>query len=275
VAYWCVGKNGVTSDNMKFVVEKGLIKCKAKPDMCISFVGKKPVKSGDIVLAKCGKKDTVQKINMYDDKTIRFTDALEFGFNVYGGIGDGDKINTRPIKSYPVTAANNEAFLFRTPVPPTPKPTPVPTPSPPLSGLKEAKGWKIVKGDCTIDITSGEPCAVTPNYPKPYKDEDACLVKMTKTKAVKPEVFITEKYFDEVKIGSTKLSGPLKKNPTIALEKGVDTLEWTADFYLGGKGWKICKTKKKAPPLPAVKDKKDKKPEAKAKAKAKAEGKKK
>jgi len=267
--YHCAKGREKVGEHLQWTVEDGLIKSKKNPKLCVSYKGKKLEASKQLQMEECGAKETFQKIKLFDDMTIRFTDKIEFGFNIFLGIGDGNKLNTRRLKTYKVTAANNEAFVIRSPVPPTPKPTPVPTPSPPLSGLKEAKGWKIVKGDCTIDITSGEPCAVTPNYPKPYKDDDACLVKMTKTKAVKPEVFITEKYFDEVKIGSTTLSGPIKKSTTINLEKGADTIKWTADFYLGGKGWKICKTKKKSPALPALK--KDKKPEPKAKAKAKAE----
>jgi len=172
---------------------------------------------------------------------------------VFWGIGGGKGIQTRPLKTYKVTAANNEAFLIRSGALPTPKPTPVPTPTPPLTGLKKALGWSVAKGKCTIDITTGEPCLVSPNFPKTYADEQSCSMKMTKTGALKPEVFTTEKYFDQVTIGSVKLSGELKKFPYIPLAKGVDTITWSSDFYLGGKGWKICKTKKKQPQLPKKK----------------------
>jgi len=172
--------------------------------------------------------------------TIRFLDGIEFGFNVWGGIsnGVGDGINLRQIKTYKVLA------------PPTPKPTPAPTPAPKRTGLKKAMGWSIKNGDCTIDISSGVPCAVSPNYPKMYPDDDSCTIKMTKTKTVKPEVFITEKFFDQLKIGGVKMDGQLKAKARIDLKKGVDAIEWSSDFYLAGKGWKICKTNKKQPPTP-------------------------
>merc|ERR1719336_2249778 len=143
---------------------------------------------------------------------------MEYGFNVFGGIAKGDIAN-RYIKTYKVSAANNEAFTIRSKAPPTPKPTPVPTPAPPLTGLKKAKGWSIVKGRCTIDITTGTPCAVSPNYPKQYPAEQSCLVKMKKTKAVKAEKFVTEKYFDVVSIGRIKMDGSLKKKRTVVLPK--------------------------------------------------------
>jgi len=138
---------------------------------------------------------------------------------------------------------------MRSSAPPTPKPTPVPTPAPPLSGLKKAKGWDVVKGykkgkGCTIDISSGVPCAVSPNFPKKYPSEQSCLVKMKKTKAVKTEKFVTEKYFDTVSVGRIKMDGAMRKKRTIVLPKRVDSIKWTADFYLAGTGWKLCKTKK-------------------------------
>jgi len=274
MAYWCVDQNGRTAANMKWTVSGGLIKVKSKPSLCISFVGKKLVTSKTLQLAKCGKKDTFQKINMYDDMTIRFTgkNNLPFGFNVFGGIGGRDGINTRPIKTYKVTAANNEAFVIRSSAPPTPKPTPQPTPYPKKTGLKKAMGWSITKGTCTIDITSGVPCAVTPNYPKKYPDDDSCQVKMTKTKALKPEVFITERFFDQVKIGGVKMSGQLVKKPYIDLKKGVDTIDWSSDFYLAGKGWKICKTTPRKPPMPGKRRKKELKCNEKLNKKGKKKG---
>lgn len=119
-----------------------------------------------------------------------------------------------------------------------------------MKGLKSGMGWKVSEGKCTIDISTGVPCAVSSNFPKPYSDEESCTVKMTKTKAVKPEMFETEQYFDNVKIGDVTLNGKLGKIPTMNLKKGVDTISWSSDFYLGTKGWKICKTKYKQPVLP-------------------------
>jgi len=258
-AYWCVNKKGKTTDNMKFDVKDGLIKCKAKPTMCIGFTGKALVTSKTLTLSKCGKNGTFQKIQMFDDMTIKFLDGIEFGFNVYGGIKGLDALNARRIKTYKVSAANNEAFLIRSSAPPTPKPTPAPTPAPKMTGLKKAMGWSIKKGDCTIDISSGVPCAVSTNYPKKYPDDDSCTIKVTKTKTVKPEVFITEKFFDQLKIGGVKMDGKLKAKPRIDLNKSVDAIEWSSDFYLAGKGWKICKTNKKEAPMPGKRRKKVKK----------------
>merc|ERR1719461_1015419 len=250
MAYRCVDNQGRVADNMKFIVEKGLIKSKKDPKLCISYKGAKMAGSKQITMEECGAKGTFQKIQLYDDMTIRFTDAKEYGFNIFLGIGGGNGVNTRKLKTYKVTASNNEAFLIRSPVLPTPKPTPVPTPPPAMKGLKKAMGWAISKGTCTIDITTGTPCVVSPNFPKPYADEESCKVKMKNTKAVKPEAFETEKYFDNVKIGDITLNGVLKKPTTMNLGKGVDTIEWSSDFYLTAKGWKICKTKYKSPDLP-------------------------
>jgi len=246
IAYHCVDNKGKVSGNMKFKVEGGLMKVKDSPSWCVTTT--KLSNGNQLSLLKCGTKKVFQKIQLYGDMTIRFTDKMEFGFNVWGGIGGGNGLNNRRIAVYKVMADNNEAFIFRNAAPPTPRPTPVPTPSPPLTGLKKAKGWSIKKGKCTIDITSGVPCAVSSNYPKTYADEDSCEVKMTKTEAVEPEKFVTEQYFDIVTIGANKLSGkPGKKK--IALAKGVDTIKWSSDFYLGGTGWKICKTKKGSPKI--------------------------
>jgi len=260
MAYRCADNQGRVADNMKFIVADGLIKSKKNPKLCISYKGKKMKTSKQITLEKCGAKGTFQKIQLYDDMTIRFTDARDYGFNIFLGIGGGNGLNTRKLKTYKVTASNNEAFLIRAPVPPTPKPTPVPTPSPPLKGLKKAMGWTISKGTCTIDITTGTPCAVSPNFPKPYSREESCKVKMTKTKAVKPETFETEKWFDYVKIGDVKWSGKLAKTPTMNLKKGVDAIEWSSDFFAATKGWKICKSRHK---LPAIYKHSPKKPKVK------------
>jgi len=259
VAYHCVNREGATTKNMLFEWTKGKIRCKANPKYCITLP--KAATKQELVLDKCGAKKVLQDVQLFDDMTIRFTKKIAIGFNVNGGIGGGDRINRRPIQSWNPTAANNEAFLIRSAAPPTPKPTPKPTPSPPVSGLKKGKGWSIVKGyekgkGCTIDVSTGVPCAVSPNYPKKYSDDDKCYVKMTKTKAVKTEKFVTEKYFDIVSIGRVTMTGAHKKKHTIVLPKKVDTIKWTADFYLAGKGWKICKTKKPSLKVPGSKKKK-------------------
>jgi len=259
-AYSCVNKKGKTTDNMKFYVKDGLIKCKAKPTMCIGFTGKALVKWKSLTLEKCGKNGTFQKIQMFDDMTMRFLDGKEFGFQVYGGIKFKNGPNNVRIMTSEVSADSNEAFLIRSSAPPTPKPKPAPTPAPKMTGLKKAMGWSIKTGKCTIDISSGVPCAVSPNYPKEYPNDDSCTIKMTKTKTVKPEVFITEKFFDQLKIGGVTMDGQLKAKPRIDLKKGVDAIEWSSDFYLAGKGWKICKTNKKEPAPPGKRRQKKKTP---------------
>jgi len=247
IAFNCANNKGNVDQNMKFEVTRGKIRCKASPKWCITLPKAKA--SVQLVLDRCGSKKKLQDIQLFDDMTIRFTKNIALGFNVNGGIGGRDKIQNRAIQSYKVDAANNEAFVMRSSAPPTPKPTPVPTPAPPLSGLKKAKGWDIVKGyqkgkGCTIDISTGVPCAVSPNFPKRYPAEQSCLVKMKKTKAVRTEKFVTEKYFDTVSIGGIKMDGAMRKKRTIVLPPRVDSIKWTADFYLAGKGWKLCKTKK-------------------------------
>lgn len=266
VLYHCVDADGkgTVRHNRQFLVTGGKIKCKASPTFCITLPKAKAVGKVPLVLDKCGAKNVVQDIDLFDDMTIRFRKALAIGFNVHGGISGGDGIKGRKLYSYKVDASNNENWLIRASAPPTPKPTPRPTPAPPLSRLKKAKGWAVVKGyqkgkGCTIDISSGVPCAVSPNYPKKYSSENSCLVKMKKTAAVKVDKFITEKYFDTVSIGSIKMDGAMKKKRTIVLPKRVDSIKWISDFYLEGQGWKICKTKKPSLKLPGPKKKKKKK----------------
>jgi len=137
--------------------------------------------------------------------------------------------------------------IYTTTTTTTPVPTPNPTPAP-VTGLKSAKGWKVLSGKCTIDISDGPPCAVSPEYPSKYTDEESCVVKMTNTHALLPLKFQTEKYFDIMKIGSIQLHGRVKI-PKINLAKGVDTITWSSDFYLTSGGWKICKTKKGSPQI--------------------------
>jgi len=83
--------------------------------LCISYKGAKLVTDKQITLETCGAKGTFQKIQLFDDMTIRFTDSFEYGFNIWGSIGGGNGLNNRMLKTFKVTAANNEAFLIRTP----------------------------------------------------------------------------------------------------------------------------------------------------------------
>jgi len=131
---------------------------------------------------------------------------------------------------------------------PTPKPTPVPTPRPtpvPVRNLKKAGGFRVVKGypKCTISIEDGAdfPCAVSPNYGKTYGREIDCVFEL---KGKKSEFVTlsgsTEKYFDPITVSGKQYSGKLtaKKIPV----KG--NIKWTADFFEGTKGWKICRSGK-------------------------------
>merc|ERR1719384_1375154 len=107
-----------------------------------------------------------------------------------------------------MTGYLDEQFLYRAPAPPTPAPTPAPTPHPHVRGLKKAFGWKISKGKCTIETYGGVPCAVSPNYPNIYTNEESCTVTMSKTtKAFKVEDFVTEKYFDVLTVGGVDIDG--------------------------------------------------------------------
>jgi len=128
----------------------------------------------------------------------------------------------------------------------TPKPTPVPTPRPtpiPVKNLVSGGGWKIVKGvkKCTISIENGVkyPCAVSPNYPKPYPREVSCEIQMKKTEYVSLHGS-SEKYFDYLTVSGKEYSGKLK-GKKVAVKGNA---KWTADFYLGTTGWKFCKTTK-------------------------------
>merc|ERR1712060_330775 len=96
----------------------------------------------------------------------------------------------------------------------TPKPTPRPTPKPtprPLSRLKAAKGWKVSKGKCTLDISTGVVCAVSSNYPKPYLRDELCeftLSKKAKKHAQRVDIQMNcERYFDYLKIDGKPYHG--------------------------------------------------------------------
>jgi hypothetical protein len=129
---------------------------------------------------------------------------------------------------------------------PTPKPTPKPTPRPtpvPVKNLLSGGGWKIVKGKrkCTISIENGVkyPCAVSPNYPKPYSSEVKCEISMKNTKWVYLKGS-SERYFDYLTISGRQYSGRLS-GKKVAVRGNV---KWTADFFEATKGWKFCKGKK-------------------------------
>jgi hypothetical protein len=129
---------------------------------------------------------------------------------------------------------------------PTPKPTPKPTPRPtpvPVKNLLSGGGWKIVKGKrkCTISIENGVkyPCAVSPNYPKPYSSEVKCEISMKNTKWVYLKGS-SERYFDYLTISGKQYSGRLS-GKKVAVRGNV---KWTADFFEATRGWKFCKGKK-------------------------------
>jgi len=137
---------------------------------------------------------------------------------------------------------------------PTPKPTPVPTPRPtpvPVRNLKKAGGFKVIKGypKCTISIEDGAdfPCAVSPNYGKIYGREIDCVFELKGKKQEFVTLYgSTEKYFDPITVSGKQYSGKLTaKNIPV---KG--NIKWTADFYEGTKGWKICRTRK--PPMKVI-----------------------
>merc|ERR1719510_149066 len=138
---------------------------------------------------------------------------------------------------------------------PTPKPTPKPTPVP-VKNLVSGGGWKIVKGKkkCTISIENGvkHPCAVSPNYPKPYSADVKCEISMKKTTHVILKGS-SEKYFDYLTVSGKHYSGSLS-GKKLAVKGNV---KWTADFFEATKGWKFCKGKK--PHLKVVQKKKKKK----------------
>jgi len=129
---------------------------------------------------------------------------------------------------------------------PTPKPTPKPTPRPtpvPVKNLLSGGGWKIEKGKhkCTISIENGVkyPCAVSPNYPKPYPAEVMCEISMKNTNMV---LFkgSSEKYFDYFTVSGKMYSGKLS-GKKVAVKGNI---KWTADFFEATKGWKFCKSRK-------------------------------
>jgi len=124
---------------------------------------------------------------------------------------------------------------------PTPLPTPLPTPVPtPIVNLKSGGGWIIVKGSCSINMTTGRPCVVNGNYPENYRGEEECRVNTTG--ALSFATFSTEKWFDYVRVGDVEYSGDV----TGRLANGSELI-WSSDFYVEGPGWMICQTKDETP----------------------------
>merc|ERR1712012_539718 len=91
-----------------------------------------------------------------------------------------------------------EVYTTTTTPPPTPRPTPRPPP-PQVRGLKSGRGWKIAKGSCTIDISTGVPCAVSSNYPKVYNKEEFCSITFPKNTQRLSIDMNAEKWFDFLK----------------------------------------------------------------------------
>jgi integrin beta 3 len=196
-----------------------------------------------------------QKVTHNDDLTFRFAGSKrkKTGFHVWnlGRYFNGWQIRYKYVYAY--TAVDGywtDTWAVHSAGPPTPKPTPVPTPPPGHKGLKSAMGWKIDSGKCTIEIWGGEPCAVSPNYPDHYSDDQKCVVGMAKTKAVKVVEMSTEKYFDVLKVAGKTMSGAPTGLTTMNLPKGSTKIEWSSDFYAGSVGWKVCKEKPSSVPTP-------------------------
>mmetsp|Transcript_103056 Transcript_103056/g.204582 ORF Transcript_103056/g.204582 Transcript_103056/m.204582 type:complete len:578 (+) Transcript_103056:67-1800(+) len=102
-------------------------------------------------------------------------------------------------------------------------------------------GWKVLKGKCSIDISNKKrPCVVSPGYPGKYATEENCQLDLNlkHTKAVKLDKYGTEQYFDYLKVDGTSYSGMLT-GKKIFLKTSKVT--WSADFFLEGKGWKLCR----------------------------------
>lgn len=112
-------------------------------------------------------------------------------------------------------------------------------------GQKEAGGWKVSAGSCIIDVSGGRPCAMSPDFPKKYRPEDSCVLKLKDTEAVVLEKFDTEMYFDSLKINSASYSG---KHTGKKVKLLNTTLLWSTDFYQAAAGWKICKASADEPP---------------------------
>jgi len=113
-----------------------------------------------------------------------------------------------------------------------------------LQKQREAGGWKVSTGSCTVDVSEGRPCAMSPDFPKKYRPEDTCTLVLEDTDAVMLENFDTEMYFDYLKINNASHSGKFKGKKVKLFNS---TLLWSTDFYSEAKGWKICKAQADEP----------------------------
>lgn len=95
--------------------------------------------------------------------------------------------------------------------------------------------WSVASGGCTIDAQG---CALSPNYPAPYKPNEKCVIGINKDKIVPVTAveFETEWGYDVLKVNAISYSGS-------AGPEGITPwgpIIWTSDSEEVDGGWKLC-----------------------------------
>jgi len=118
-----------------------------------------------------------------------------------------------------------------------PRPAPstsflAPTAAPPAGTI----AWTVASGTCTIDPTSN--CAMSPNYPAQYGNNERCEITVTNPGPVNKEAFQTERGWDKLNVNGRNYHG----NNAGFADSGeeVRSMSWRSDGSVTSNGWKFC-----------------------------------
>lgn len=81
-------------------------------------------------------------------------------------------------------------------------------------------------------------CALSPNYPQPYGNNQACTIALVDGPGVPIKVigFDTEEVYDTLTVNSVKYGGSVGPDGVVPTED----LKWRSDYSVAGNGWKLC-----------------------------------
>jgi hypothetical protein len=92
---------------------------------------------------------------------------------------------------------------------------------------------KILSGTCTLDANN---CALSTNYPQHYPINSKCTLELVGK--ITTYDLHSEKAYDTLKVNGKLYSGHSVVLPTSSTMTGVQ--EWTSDYSVTSKGFKIC-----------------------------------
>lgn len=107
--------------------------------------------------------------------------------------------------------------------------------------------WEVRSGPCTVDE---EACALSPNYPGTYNNEQSCELHVLGVPGTVPAIrvvsFDTESFFDKLTVNGFVFSGTT--GPQGVVPSG--SIDWSSDFSVTSTGWKLCPGDVPSPPVP-------------------------